>query len=449
MSRACLYEGARRAILNCDLRGGTMWRSTMWGVCVGVVLALAATSDAEDKPTQPAPIRAEANDWPWWRGPSRNGIAPSGQKAPTKWSATEGIRWKTPVPGKGHGSPIVVGNQVILNSAITDPDHQVVISFDRETGKELWRTTVHEGGFVAKQNDKSTSSNSTPACDGERVFVNFLSHGAIYTTALDMQGKKLWQEKINDYTLHQGFSSSPALFGPLVIVSADNKGGTGVLAGLNRATGKIVWSHARPALPNYPSPIILNVGGKEQMFLTGCDLVTSLDPSSGSLNWEFPGATTECVTSTVTDGTHIYTSGGYPKNHLAAVKADGSGTVAWESPARVYVPSMVLQDGYLYAMLDAGVAQCWKSDTGQEMWKQRIGGTFSSSLVLVDGAIYATDEAGKTTIFKASPKGYELVGENQLGGIAFATPVIIGSRIYHRVAETVDGERREMLYCIE
>ena len=167
------------------------------------------------------------------------------------------------------------------------------------------------------------------------------------------------------------------------------------------------------------------------------------------MNWEFPGATTECVTSTVTDGTHIYTSGGYPKNHLAAMKADGSGTVAWETPARVYVPSMVLQEGYLYAMLDAGVAQCWKSDTGEEMWKHRVGGTFSSSLVLVDGVIYATDESGKSTIFKASPKDFELVGENQLGTEVFATPVLIGNRIYHRVAEMVGAERKESLYCLE
>ncbi len=431
-----------------------MWQSSMWCVSVGLILCQPLTgcvASAEDKDagSVPSPIKVEASDWPWWRGANRNGIAPSGQKAPTKWSATEGIRWMAPLPGKGHGSPIVVGDQVILNTAANEPDRQLTIAFDKNTGKQLWETTVHEGGFVAKQNEKSTSANSTPACDGERIFVNFLSHDAIYTTALDRQGKQLWQTKITDYVLHQGFSSSPMVYGPLVIVSADTKGGKGTLAGLNRETGKIVWSHSRPALPNYPSPIILKAAGKEQMFLIGCDLVTSLDPLSGSQNWEFAGATTECVTSTVTDGIHIYTTGGYPKNHLAAMKADGSGTVVWENPSRVYVPSMVLQDGYLYAMLDAGVATCFKSDTGEEMWKQRVGGTFSSSLVLVDGAIYATDESGKTTIFQADPKEFKLLGENRLGNEAFATPAICGSRIYHRVADTTNGHRHESLYCVE
>lgn len=429
-----------------------MRRWMMWSACLVFTLVFvvqAAQATADDKPVESGPIHFEANDWPWWRGPNRNGTTPAGQKAPTKWSVSEGIRWKASVPGKGHGSPIVIGNQVVLNTAVRDPDEQWVYSFNRETGEQLWKIRVHEGGFVTKQNEKSTSANSTPAFDGERIYVNFLSHGAIYTTALDLNGKQLWQTKVNDYQLHQGFSSSPAVYGSLVLVSADCRGGTGVLAGLDRATGKIVWSHARPSLANYPSPIILNIGGKDQMFVQGCDLISSLDPTSGSVNWEFPGATVECVTSTVTDGTHIYTSGGYPKNHLAAIKADGSGKVAWEIPARVYVPSMVLKDGYLYAMLDAGVAQCWKSDTGEEMWKQRVGGTFSTSLVLVEGLIHATDESGKTTIYKASPEKFELVAENQLGTESFATPAIIGGRIYHRAADTVDGERKETLYCIE
>lgn len=415
-------------------------------VCVIVLLCQFSAVWADDP--QPNPIHVQPNDWPWWRGPSRNGTAVDGQY-PIKWSSEAGIRWQASIPGKGHGSPIVIGNQVVLLTAVRDPDQQWALSFDRDTGKELWRTKVHEGGFVAKQNEKSTSANSTPSSDGERIFCNFLSHDAIYTTALDLQGQQLWQAKINDYVLHQGFSSSPMPYGPLVLVSADTKGGKGVLCGLNRATGKMAWSHARPALPNYPSPIVLNVAGKEQLIQIGCDKVTSLDPLSGSVNWEIDGATTECVTSTVTDGTHIFTSGGYPKNHLAAVKADGSGTIAWENPARVYVPSMVLKDGYLYAMLDAGVATCFKSDTGEEKWKQRVGGTFSSSLVLAGESIYATDEAGKTTIFRATPEKYEQLGENQLGNIVFATPALCGGRIYHRVAQSDGDKREETLYCLE
>ncbi len=387
-------------------------------------------------------------DWPWWRGPNRNGIAAADQKPPLTWSETENVVWKVPVPGKGHGSAIVVGEHVYLQTAEQDRDAQSVVCFDRATGKKLWQTDVHTGGFDVKGNEKSTLANSTPACDGERVYVNFLNNGAIYTTALTRAGKKVWQEKITDYVLHQGFSSSPALYGPLVIVTADNKGGMGAIAGLERATGKPVWKQMRPKLPNYPSPIILKIAGKDQVFVSGCNLVTSLEPLTGKILWEIKGSTEECVTSTVTDGTHIYTTGGYPKNHLAAVKADGSGQVAWENGSRVYVPSMLVSRGYLFATLDAGVAMCWKSDTGEEKWKNRLGGTFSSSPVLVGEHIFATNEEGKTFVFKADPTAFELVGENQLGNIAFATPTICGGRIYHRVATQTEGQRQEWLYCL-
>jgi hypothetical protein len=109
---------------------------------------------------------------------------------------------------------------------------------------------------------------------------------------------------------------------------------------------------------------------------------------------------------------------------------------------------MLIRDGYLYAILDAGIAACWKVDTGDEVWKQRLGGTFTSSPVLVGDNIFVTSETGKTHIFKASPAGFESVGENQLGDGVFATPTICGSRIYTRVAHENGDTRQEMLYCL-
>jgi outer membrane protein assembly factor BamB len=133
---------------------------------------------------------------------------------------------------------------------------------------------------------------------------------------------------------------------------------------------------------------------------------------------------------------------------MSAILADGSGKVVWENTTRVYVPSMLAKDGYLYAVLDAGVVTCWKCDDGREMWKQRIGGTFSASPVLVADKIFATNEAGKTYIFKATPDGYSEIAVNQLADEVFATPTICGSRIYMRAASIVDGKRQETLYCL-
>ncbi|MFO0906728.1 MAG: PQQ-binding-like beta-propeller repeat protein [Pirellulales bacterium] len=394
-------------------------------------------------------IEFGGDDWPWWRGPNRDGVAAPNQKPPTKWSDSENVAWRTPLPGRGHGSVTIVGDHAFVATAETEPARQSVVALDRRTGKPLWTTLVHEGGLDPKGNAKTTHASCTIACDGPRLFVNFLNSGGVYTTALSREGKILWKTRITDFTMHQGFGSSPAIYDSLVIVSADNKGmGTGAIAALERESGQIAWKISRPAVPNYTSPIIFKIAGRDQLLLTGCDLVTSLDPLTGKTIWEIPGATTECVTSTVTDGTHIYTSGGYPRNHLAAVVADGSGKIAWENNSRVYVPSMLIRDKHLYAVLDAGVAMCWKSDTGEELWKGRLGGTFSSSPVLVGDVIYATNEAGRTFLFQADPAGFKLLGENQLGDEAFATPTICGGKIYTRVASRQSGQRQEYVYCL-
>ncbi len=408
-------------------------------VFVSALLASAAAPD---------PITIAPTDWPWWRGPQRNGVADANQSPPLKWSDTENILWKAPVPGRGHGSPIVVGTQVFLAAAEAPEGIQSVLCFDRATGKLLWQKEIHRGAFP-KGNDKSSFASSTPACDGQRVFINFLHNGAVYTTALSRDGKQLWQTKVTDYILHQGFPTSPAVYQSLVIVSADNKG-TGKIAGLDRATGKVVWEHERPKFPNYASPIILKLNGRDQLLLSGCDLVTSLDPLTGKVLWETKGSTTECVTSPVTDGHSLIVSGGYPKNHVAAIRGDGTGSIVWENSSRVYVPSMLFHQGHLFAVQDAGVAACWNFETGMEVWKNRLGtgGGFSASPVLVGDKIYAVNEAGRTFIFKASTAGFEPLGENQLGTETMATPTICGGRIYLRVAVRTDGQRQELLYCI-
>ena len=417
---------------------------SLFGLGLFMISELPANVEGADFGTEPV----VSSDWPWWRGPNRNGIADPNQKPPLKWSETENILWKSPVPGRGHGSPTVVGDQVFLAAAEPDREVQSVLCFDRNSGKQLWQTEVHKGAFETKGNNKSSLASSTVACDGERVYINFLHAGAIYTTALDRSGKQVWQTKITDYVLHQGFGSSPAVYKSLLLVSADSKGGAGAIAALDRKSGDIVWKQPRPKWPNYTSPIVLNIAGHDQLIFSGCELVTSFDPMTGKKFWEVEGSTQECVTSTVTDGKLIFTSGGYPTNHISAFAADGSGKLVWKNNTRVYVPSMLVRDGYLYTVLDAGVAMCWKSDTGEEVWKGRIEGTFSASPVIVGDLLFATNEAGKTYILKATPAAFELIGENQLGSDVFATPTFCGSRIYMRIASMRDGKREESLYCI-
>jgi len=402
---------------------------------------------AADALPEKASLRSTA-DWPRWRGPSGDGIAEPSQKPPLKWSATESVVWKTPVLGRGHGSPIIVGDCVLLQTAELEPEQQSVLCLDRNTGKERWKKVIHEGGLVKKGNQNSSYSSSTPCWDGQRVIVNFLNKEAIYTTALDLSGKQLWQVKVAPYTVHQGFAASPMVYGDLVLVTADSDIG-GAIAALKRTSGERVWTAPRPKEDNYTSPVVLHLAGKDQLLVAGCKLVSSFDPKSGNKIWEIEDSTIEGVTSIVTDGERIFVSGGWPRQHVQAVFADGSGRTAWESKLQVYVPSMIVKDGYLYGIQDrVGIATCWKCDTGEEMWKQRLGGLFSSSLVLAGDNLYAGNEAGDAFVFKATPERFEKVAQNKLGDEAFATPAICGSRIYHRVAENKGGKRQEMLYCL-
>ena len=388
-------------------------------------------------------------DWPGWRGPHGNGVAASDQDPPLTWDENKNILWRSPIPGRGHGSATVLGNQVFLTFADSSRQMQGVLCFDRDTGQRNWEAKIHDGGFDnrGKPNKKSSLASSTVSTDGDRLFATFVNDSAVWATAINLEGNQLWQQKISDYVIHQGYGASPAIYKHLVIVAADNKGG-GLIAGLDRRTGSVQWTRERPNKPNYPSPVIYSIHGRDQLIFTGCDLVTSLDPITGKENWEIEGSTTECVTTTVTDGKHVFTSGGYPKNHLAAVVADGSGKVAWETNTRVYVPSLLEKDGYLYATMDAGIAICVRCEDGKEMWKERLGGTFSSSPVMVGELIYGTNEAGETFVFKADPDEFELVAKNKLGDSVFASPAICGGRIYTRIAFEEQDNRQEYLVCI-
>lgn len=385
-------------------------------------------------------------DWPAWRGPAQNGIAAPGQNPPVEWSEGRNILWQVPIPGRGHGTPTVVADRIYLATADHLKQTQSVLCLDRKTGQEVWSKVVHQGNLDSRGHRNTSQASSTVACDGERIYINFLNGSAVHTTALDLNGRQLWQQKVDDFVTHQGFGSSPVLHGSLVLVAADHRGG-GTVTGLDRLTGKVVWSVARPKIANYTTPAVVRAKGRDQLVLGGCNLISSFDPLTGQKLWEVDGSTEECVVTMVTDGERVFTSGGYPKNHTVAIWADGSGKVAWQNNNRLYVPSMIAKDGHLFAVLDSGLAVCWKSDTGEEVWKERLGGDFYASPVMTGDRIYASNVAGKTFVFVATPKAFQLVASNQLGDEAFASPVICDSRIYLRVAKT-GAERQEVLYCV-
>ena len=147
-------------------------------------------------------------------------------------------------------------------------------------------------------------------------------------------------------------------------------------------------------------------------------------------------------------GDIVFASGGYPKAGTYAIRADGSGKVIWQNNQKCYEQSMIVVDGYVYALTDNGILYCWRGKDGQEMWRQRLAGPVSASPVLVGGLIYWDNEAGTFYVFKPNPERFESVAENRLGTEAFASPAVSGNELFLRVASGQKPNRQEFLYCI-
>ncbi len=416
----------------------------------GLTLGAVSHLDAQDRGIADFPKLSVERDWPWWRGPSRNGIAASTATPPTKWSNTQNVVWKTPVPGRGHSSPIVVGDKVFLETADEAKKVQSVVAFDRKTGKQLWKTDVSTGGFARKNHNKNTEATPTLACDGERLFASFFHHETIQATALDLNGKKLWQETVGPFNprmFEYGYAPSPTLYRGTVIISAEYDGDSAITA-LNSQTGKQVWRTKRQSSISFSTPVVAHVAGKDQLLISGQSQVASYDPSNGKQLWTTPGTAAATCGTMVWDGDIVFASGGFPQSETLAVKADGSGTVLWRNNQKCYEESMLAHDGYLYALTGKGILFCWRGSDGKEMWMHRLKGLVSSSPVLAGGNIYQATEDGTCYVFKPNPEKFDPVAENQLGDEAFPSPAVVGNQIFIRTATGDRGNRKEFLYCL-
>jgi len=403
---------------------------------------------AAEKPAGASGGSTSAGDWPWWRGPNHNGVA-EGPAPPTEWSDSKNVIWKTPVPGRGHSSPTVVGDHIYLATANEREQTQSVICFDRASGKQEWETTVGRGGFP-KIHNKNTHASQTVACDGERLFITFFNNNRIELTALDLNGEQQWQKEVAPFrpkAYQYGYAASPLIHGKNVIVVGDSDTG-GFLMAFNRQTGAAAWRGARPPKLSWSSPVVANVAGREQLLLSGGEMVVSYDPKNGRGLWQTQATTSATCGTMVWENGLVFASGGYPKAETVCIKGDGSGQIVWRNQQKCYEQSMLVHQGYLYAITDPGVAYCWKADTGQEMWKARLRGPISASPILAGDNIYAADERGSMFVFRANPEKFELVGQNRLGSESFATPTICDGKIYWRVAQGQGGSRQEYLYCI-
>lgn len=408
--------------------------------------------------------KTDAGDWPWWRGPSLDNKAEQ-QDVPLTWSeefaeVKEGekkdpdakpkwtnIRWKSAVPGRGLSSPSIWGDLIFLTTANEEKESIHLLCYRRSDGAPQWNTTLHNGGFLTTHK-KNSQASPTVACDGTAVYVPHVVHhedqDGVWVSAVDMGGNILWQQPAGKFTSLHGYGASPVIYGDLLIVSGDN-GESGFLAALDRQTGKVRWRVDRKKDYSFATPTVAHVAGRDQLLIHGTLLVTSYDPQTGEELWRCDGPSKSAANTMVADSERVYASGGYPEKVLLAIRADGRGDVTkthieWKTQKRIcYVPTMMLHENRLYGINDTGRASCYIADTGEEVWKATLPGDFSASPTLVGDRLYIPNEAGKMYVLKTGDK-FEILAENDLADGGFATPVIVGGRIYLRTDHH--------LYCI-
>jgi outer membrane protein assembly factor BamB len=397
---------------------------------------------------------APAQDWLQWRGPTGDNHAAAGSTAPTTWSEDAGLAWKTPVPGRGHSSPTIVGDRIYLITADADAQTQSLLIHDKQTGELVREVLTHKGGLPANIHPSNSHASSTVASDGERVFVLFLNENAPVVTAYDLNGEKLWQEPVGAFDPQQfqfGFGSSPQLVDGVLVVATEYDGPESGIYGVDPKTGKQVWKTPRVKDLSYSTPSVTPVGDGKQLLMSGNSQLASYEPATGKVLWTLDNESTKATCGTMVwdeDLGLAFASGGFPDAFTLAVKLDGDHKVVWRNGIKNYEQSLLVVDGYVYASADRGIAYCWRGSDGKEMWKERLGGKFSASPVLVGKTIYATNEEGTTHVYEANPEKFVRVAQNQLGDSAFATTTPADGRLYHRYAKTEDGKRQEYLVAI-
>jgi len=386
---------------------------------------------------------ALAENWPGWRGPRGDGTSLE-KNVPIRWSGTQNIVWKVPIPGKGQASPIVWGKHIFVVTAIKEKKQRILLCLDRKDGKILWQRVVLEAP-LERINSLNSYASSTPATDGQRVYVSFLDVDKMFIAAYDFDGNRVWEVRPGVFSSMHGYCSSPVLWKDKVIVNGDHDGPSYIVA-LSRATGQTIWKTPRPnRTRSYCTPIIRQIDGRNQMVLSGTMCVASYDPDNGKQHWLIDGPTEQYVASIVYNGELLFMTCGFPDRFIQAIRPDGRGNVTdthvlWQKDRDCsYVPSPIAFGPYFLVVADNGVATCFEAKTGKSCWRERLGPHYSASLVSANGLVYFLSDKGVMTVVKPGAE-LEIVARNELGQNTYASPAISDSQMFLRGIKN--------LYCI-
>ena len=451
------------------------------------------------------PLPGADAHWAQWRGPLFNGSNPSASGLATEWSQDGNIVWKAALPSWSAATPAVWGDVVFVTSAEegfdapaqrygrgrgrggppggpppgpgaqggpggprgralggvagrTSQDGILLLAIDRKDGSVLWQSMVGRGNRIYR---KQNLASPSPITDGRHVWV--LTGGGDLSS-YDMDGNQVWKRNIQkDYGrfgLNHGYASTPRLHGRrlyLQVLHGMKTDDPSYLFAVDAGTGKTVWKINRPtdavaeSPDDYSTPLVVEVGGKEQLVVSGGDYVTGHDLDSGKELWRMGGFNPgnerfyRTIASSINIGETIYTPS-TRGNPFIAFKAGGEGWLSdsakvWENSLGADVPTPATDGKRLFVVNDRGILNVLDAKSG-ELLTERLRlepGTYSSSPLLADGKIYATSEDGTTTVVDVSD-GYKILAVNRLDSHTLASPIAVDDQIFLRTAD--------YLYCI-
>ncbi len=406
-------------------------------------------------------------DWSAWRGPFENGMARG--EAPTTWSDTQNVAWKTEIPGRGHSSPVVYGDFMFITTAVPEgplsggggggrgpgggfaanvPHRFLVMCLNRKTGKVLWErealeATPHEGYHFRY----GSFASSSPVTDGKHVYAFFGSRGLFVYT---MEGKLAWQKSFSPMRMRLAFGegTAPVLHDNTLLLGFDQEEGSYLLA-LDKTTGKQIWKVDRDEPSAWSPPLVLTHEGQKQIIVAATNKTRAYEFATGKLIWECAGLGTNVIPAPVTAKGIVYVMSGHRDPNLMAIrlgrKGDLTGTdaIVWQNKrANSYTPSPVLINDRLYFVSDNGFFSCLNALTGEVLFQERFSKpyNFKASPVGADGKIYLSTEEGDVLVMKIADK-MEILATNTLKDEVFiASPAVVGGDLYLR--------SQKAIYCI-
>ena len=414
-----------------------------------------------------APLASAAEgDWPRWRGPNDDGMARG--DAPLRWSDTERIAWKAPVPGRGHSSPVVWGDRIFVTTAVPTGnasaapaaapsgrgsggllvEHKfMLICYDRKTGKLLWEkvakvATPHQGHHPQYG---SFASNS-PITDGKHVIAFFGSRG-VYCYTLD--GELVWQKDLPPLRMYNTFGEGawPMLDGEKLIQVLDQHDGDSFLVAFEKSTGRELWRTPRDGRTNWSGAFITPVNGRKQIIISASREVCGYDLETGKKIWGATGLGQNTIPAPVVDKNLVIVMSGFRDPNLLAIRLGregnltGTDAIVWQNTrGNSYSASPVIHDGKLYILTDSGMLSCYDAQTGKAHYQQaRLPKpyNFKASPVGVNGKLYLAAEEGDVIVVKMGEQ-FEVLATNTLTDQFFVgTPAIQNGEIILRGQNTL------------